>query len=150
VIVRGDQAFIDDVFSIATQPVNLDGAQGDIVRSVQLDLPQGVEVPGGRRLVTVTISIEPATGEFTFQVPVTTRNLGAGLSIAGALPVVQVTLIGPQPVLAGVSAADISAVVDLNELGAGAHTVTVTIAALAGVTTATATPPSVSLVLEQG
>jgi len=148
VTVSGTRSFISGTDSIDTQPVDIDGADATVVRSVSLDIPGGAEVTGGSQVVTVTVTIDPATSEFNFTVPVTAANLGPNVSIVGALPSVAVKLIGPLPILSDVSPADISATVNLDDLGAGTHSVEIEIAQLAGVTVATVTPEEIDVVLE--
>ena len=103
---------------------------------------------GGAQVVTVTVTIGPATAEFNFTVPITAANLEPNVSIVGALPSVAVKLIGPFPILNEVGPADISATVNLNDLGAGMHSVKIDIAQLAGVTVARVTPEEIDVVLE--
>ncbi|MCH7484378.1 MAG: hypothetical protein IIA90_04435 [Chloroflexi bacterium] len=148
VTVRGTQSFITGTDSIDTQPVGIDGADETVVRTVSLDIPSGAEVTGGSQVVTVTVTIGPATSEFNFTVPVTAVNLGPNVSIVGALPSVTVKLIGPFPILSEVSPADISATVNLDDLGAGTHSVKIEVAQLAGVTVARVTPEDIDVVLE--
>jgi len=148
VTVRGTQSFISGTDSIDTRPVDIDGADETVVRSVSLDIPSGAEVTGGAQVVTVTVTISPATSEFNFTVPVTAANLDPNVSIVGALPPVTVKLVGPFPILSEVSSADISATVNLNDLGAGTHSVKIDIARLAGVTVARITPEEIDVVLE--
>ena len=148
VTVRGTEPFITGTDSIDTQPVGISGADETVVRSVSLDIPSGVEVTGGVPIVTVTVTIGPATSEFSFTVPITAANLGPNLSIVGALPSVTVKLIGPFPILSQVSPADISAIVNLTGLGAGTHSIKVDVAQLAGVTISGVTPREIEIVLE--
>ena len=148
VTVSGTQSFIAGTLSIDTQLVDVDGADETVVRSVSLDIPSGAEVAAGSRVVTVTVTIEPATAEFNFTVPVTAANLGPNVSIVGALPSVAIKLIGPFPILSELSPADISAILDLDDLGAGTHSITIEVAELAGVTEAAVTPQAIDVVLE--
>lgn len=148
VTIRGPESFITQTDAIDTQPVDIDGAEETVVRSVSLDIPSGAEVTGGAPVVTVTVTIEAATAEFNFAVPVTATNLGAGLGIAGALPTVEVKLVGPLPVLNEIGPADISARVDLDGLGSGTHTVEVAVSPLPDVTVAEVSPESIAVSLE--
>ena len=148
VTVRGTESFVTGADSIDTQPVDIDGADETVVRSVSLDIPSGAEVTGGAQVVTVTVTISVATSQFNFTVPITAANLGPDVNIVGALPSVVVKLIGPFPILSEVSPADISATVDLNDLGAGTHSVEIDVAQLEGVTVASATPEEIDVVLE--
>ena len=148
VTVRGTESFITGTDSIDTQPVDISGAADTVVRSVSLDIPSGAEVTGGGQTVTVTVTIRPATSEFSFTVPVTAANLEPDVSVVGTLPSVTVKLIGPFPILNQVSPADISATVDLADLGAGTHLVKVDVAQLAGVSVSGVTPQQIEVVLE--
>ena len=148
VTVRGTESFVTGTNSIDTQPVDIDGADETVVRSVSLDIPSGAEVTGGAQVVTVTVTIAPATSEFNFTVPITAANLEPNVSIVGALPSVTVKLIGPFPILSEVSLADVSATVNLNDLGNGTHAVEIEVAQLAGVTVASVTPEEIDVVLE--
>ncbi len=146
VTISGTEAFIVGADSIDTQPVDIEGADETIIRSVSLDIPSGAEVTGGDQVVTVTI--RPATSEFNFTVPVSAAGLEPNVSIVGALPSVSVKFIGPYPILNEVSPADISATVNLDGLGAGTHSVAIDVAQLPGVAVAIVTPEEISVVLE--
>jgi YbbR domain-containing protein len=113
-----------------------------------LDIPDGAEATGGGQTVTVTVTIRPATSEFSFTVPVTAANLEPDVSVVGTLASVTIKLIGPFPILSQVSPADISATVDLTDLGAGTHSVKVDVAQLAGVSISGVAPQQIEVVLE--
>lgn len=147
VTVRGDQAFISGTTSIATKPIDISGATTDIVKTVSLDLASGTEVTGGPPTVTVTVKIAPATGLFTFSVPVSAVNLGNTLNISGALPSVTVMLFGPLPVLEGLSPNDIPAVIDLSGDEAGAHKKQVSVTPPSGATVRSVTPAEIEVTL---
>jgi YbbR domain-containing protein len=150
VIIRGDRASITEITTISTQPVDIEGDETDIVKSVSLQLPQGVSVIGSPN-VTVTVRIEPAQGTVRFGVPLTVKGLGIGLSVRDDLPTVEVTLKGALPDLLELTSSDVVASVDLTGKDAGTHSVKVEIALPDGVetTAATAEPSDVILVLEK-
>lgn len=142
VTIRGEEASIAGTSSIPTRPIDITGADDDIVKTVSLDLPSGVEVAGGDTVVTVTIKIEPATGSFNFTVPVNANGLGANVAIQGELPTVVVTLTGPSPQLRALTPADIVAAVDLAGKGAGSYHLPVTVSPLGGSITVAKVNPS--------
>jgi YbbR domain-containing protein len=148
-VVRGDEDFIEGVFAIDTQPIDISGAAEDIERTVSLDLPAGVTVPGGAPVVTVSINIEPSQAEYSFIVPVVVSNLGPGLSLEGSPPLVTVVMTGPAPVIAEIEITDVVATIDLRDLGPGTHSVPVTVAGLPGVQSARAQQSSVSVTINQ-
>jgi YbbR domain-containing protein len=66
VIVSGSEEFISQVQTIKTEAVDVDGADGDVVISVSLDLsalPEGSSVVGSGK-VTVTVRIERRGGAY--------------------------------------------------------------------------------------
>jgi len=148
VTVFGSQAFIEKATTIPTQPVDVEDATADVVRTVSLDLPTGVTVKGSVN-VTVTVRISPAPGQLTFAVPLTANGLGNDLSIVGALPPVQVFLFGPLPTLLELNPNDISASVDLDGKGAGAHNIKVKVSAPDGLEVRSITPEELEIQLEQ-
>ncbi len=150
VVVRGDQAAIREITAISTHPVDVNGEEDDIVKSVSLRLPQGVSVVGSPN-VTVTVRIEAAQGTVRIGVPLTARGLGLGLSVAGDLPTVQVTLKGALPDLLELTSSDVVAFVDLTGKDAGTHSAGVEIALPDGVETTakTAEPSEVIVALEK-
>lgn len=150
VLIRGDEDSIREVTTISTQPVNVSGEADDIMKSVSLKLPQGVSVVGSPN-VTVTVRIEAAQGTVRFGVPLTARGLGLGLTVAGDLPTVQVTLKGALPDLLELTSSDIVAFVDVTGKDAGTHSVGVEIVLPDGLETTaeTAEPSEVIVALEK-
>ena len=149
VTVRGLESFIQSALTIKTRPVDIQDSTGDEVRSVSLDVPADVSVIGGIKVVTVTVKIEPASGQAVFLVPVNPIGLGDGLSIRGALPSVQVTLRGTLPGLRDLTAADIVASVDIKDKDAGIYRVTVKVTAPADLQVLSVSPVEVQLTLEK-
>ncbi len=109
VTVFGTQSFIGEAVTIRTQPIDISGATDDVVRTVSLDLPPDVSVSGGTS-VTVTVQIEPAQGRQTLGVAAVAVGLDTDLSISGALPVVEVVLLGEILTLQAIRPNDITAV----------------------------------------
>ena len=145
--VFGPPSFLGEAASIKTQPVDIGGADEDVVRTVSLDLPADVSVSGGTS-VTVTVNIEPSQGSRTIGVTAVAVGLDSDLSIVGPLPLVEVTLLGELPTLQGLVANDIAATVNLDGLGAGEHNVSVSVSAPAEVLVASTAPESITVTLE--
>ena len=148
--IKGTQASVREITTLSTQPVDVQGEESDVVKSVSLQLPPDVSVIGSPN-VTVTILFEPAQGTVRFAVPATVRGLGDNLAVRGALPTVQVTLTGLLPNLLKLSPQDISVSLDISGKNAGTHKVKVDIILPAGlvVTARTAEPPEIELTLEK-
>jgi YbbR domain-containing protein len=148
VTIRGEEAFIQGTVSIPTEAVDVDSESEDVVRTVSLDLPSGVEVTGGGS-VTVTVTIAPAQGTIELGSNINASGLGEGLSIVGALPAATVVVSGELPTLRGLSPADVAVFVDLAGKGAGAHRVPVQVRTPEGVTGQSVTPAEIDVTLEQ-
>jgi YbbR domain-containing protein len=146
--VSGTQAFVSGTTSVATKPIDISGATADVVKTVSLNLASGVEVTGGVPTVTITVKVAPATGVFTFSVPVKAINLGSSVSISGTLPSVTVTLFGPLPALEGLSPNDIPAVIDLSGEDAGTKKKQVKVTPPAGSTVRAVSPSEIEVTLE--
>ncbi len=149
VTVRGLESFIQNAANMKTRPVDVQDATADVVRSVSLDVPSDVSVIGGIKVVTVTVRIEPATGQAVFLVPVNPTDLGNGLSIQGALPSVQVTLGGPLPQLRNLIATDVHASVDLKDKDPGTYKLKVKVSAPVALQVLSTSPAEVQLTLEK-
>ena len=148
VTVFGPESYIDEAVAISTQPVDIEDATSDVVRTVSLDLPPDVTVSGGGT-ATVTVKVTAATGQQVFAVPLTANGLGDGLSIVGTLPPVQVFFFGPLPDLLRLNPNDISAVVDLEGKEAGTHKVKVDVTAPDGLEVRSVSPDEIEITLEQ-
>jgi YbbR domain-containing protein len=149
VTIRGEEAFISGTASVPTKPLNIDGADDNVVKTVSLDLPTGAEVTGGVPVVTVTVKVAPATGVYNFSIPVTAKDLGDDVAVNGALPSVIVTISGPLPQLQALSPNDISASVDLGGKNGGTHRVNVDVIAPTGLTVAQVSPTEFDVTLVQ-
>ena len=145
--VFGPQSFVGEAATIRTQPVDITGADNDVVETVALDLPADVSVSGGTS-VTVTVKVEPAEGRRTLGVTVAAVGLDPDLSISGALPLVEVTLLGELPSLQDLRPNDVAATINLSGLGAGTHEIAVAVSAPAGASVAEVKPDKVSVTLE--
>ncbi|MDP2674157.1 MAG: CdaR family protein [Dehalococcoidia bacterium] len=143
----GPQSFVSEAATIRTQPVDITDASDDVVETVALDLPADVSVSGGTS-VTVTVKIEPAEGRRTLGITVVAVGLDANLSISGALPLVEVVLLGELPTLQELRPNDVAATINLSGLGAGAHELAVAVSVPAGASVAAVSPAKVSVTLE--
>ena len=145
--VFGPPSFIAEAAAIRTQPVDISEAADDVVLTISLDLPPDVSVSGGTS-VTVTVEIEPAQGRRTLAVTAVAVGLDPGLGVSGALPFVEVELLGELPTLRALKPNDIAATINLTGLGPGAHTVNVSVSAPADTLVANVSPETVEVTLE--
>jgi YbbR domain-containing protein len=147
ITVFGPQSFIAEAANIRTQPVDISGADDDVVRTVSLDLPPDVSVSGGAS-VTVTIQIEPAQGRQTLGVTAIAVGLDPDLSVSGPLPLVEVVLLGELPALRELRPNDITATINLTGLKEDTHTVSVSVSVPPEASVASVSPEEVEITLE--
>lgn len=155
VVVVGDPDLIESMGGVAqTEPINTNGATSSFSRTVQVELPEGVQVRPETTRITVTVAITPitTTEQFT-DVPIQLRNLNPALLVTSVVPqTVSVTIEGPAPLIRDLTIEDISVIVDLTGLGEGTHTDLLTRAsilqeAVASSATITVQPNMISVVL---
>jgi len=143
----GPPSFIAEAAAIRTQPVDISEASDDVVLTISLDLPPEVSVSGGTS-VTVTVQIEPAQGRRTLAVTAVAVGLDPDLSISGALPFVEVELLGELPTLRALRPNDIAATINLSGLNEGTHAVNVSVSTPADTLVADVSPETVEVTLE--
>lgn len=157
VVVAGDPILIESLRGVAqTEPISTEGATSSFSRTVQVELPDGVQVRPETTRVTVTVEITPitTTEQFT-DVPIQLLNLNPALLVSSVVPqTVSVTIAGPAPLIRDLTVEDISVIVDLTGLREGTHTDLVTHGsilqeAVAGTATITVQPNVISVVLGQ-
>ena len=105
---------------VETLPLDITGANVDVVQRVALQLPDGVE---GAESVLVEVNVEAIEYSLTVQRALEIRGLAPGL---GALPspdTVDVLLLGPLPVLDNLTLPDVRVILDLQGLGPGTYQV---------------------------
>jgi YbbR domain-containing protein len=95
------------------------------------------------------VKIAAGSGLQTFGVPITAVNLGADLSIDGALPSAEVTVFGQLPKLQGLAPGDVTATIDLKDQDAGTVKVEVKVKAPEGVDVRSVQPAQVTVTLGQ-
>ncbi len=126
VVILGPPVVIDDISYLVTGPVDISGADEDVVTQVALNLPEGVSVVGREAFVEVTIDIEPTQTCVTVQQKsVEFSGLGEGLGASAAPSLVDVILCGPLPRLDALRERiqDLHVVLNLSGLGVGSHSI---------------------------
>jgi YbbR domain-containing protein len=124
--VIGPESVVNEVAEALTAPVSIAGARATVVDEVSV----GFENPALRlktpRLAKVSVEIVPGPGERPLRnVPVHLTNLSEKLTAEARPSTVNMVLRGTREALSGMSAADVSAYVDLAGLGPGEYTLNV-------------------------
>jgi YbbR domain-containing protein len=118
ITIEGDARTVDTVQFVATQPVDLNNAGGDIQTNVELDLPNGIRVARAQQIV-VRVFVAPIEGSKVVEVAPTLQNVRQGLNGTVSPSTVRVTVVGPMPVLASIGPRDLPVIVDAAGLGPG-------------------------------
>jgi YbbR domain-containing protein len=108
---------------LETTPVNVDGANADVIERAALLLPENVSSAFGVKSVTVRVSITALEGGLTVTRNPVVQNLAPGLKARVLLDKVDVFLSGPLPRLEALQSTDVQVVLDLSGLDPGVHAV---------------------------
>jgi YbbR domain-containing protein len=120
VTVQGDPLVISELSGYITVPVDISGANQDVIERVPLRLPESVSALSTQS-ANVQVSIVPITGVQTVRTKPTIQGLGPGLSYTLTLDTVSVFLSGPLPMLLDLSNEEVPVILDLTGLGPGVH-----------------------------
>lgn len=124
VTLRGLAEALEPLTSVATEPVDIDGATSDLTVEIALVVPEGTRpVDGGEPVVTVTATIVPSVASRTFVLGIVCQGAGANACLPG-LDQVAVTLSGPWETLRTLSASQLTPVVNATGLAAGTYSLT--------------------------
>jgi YbbR domain-containing protein len=146
VSVEGDANDLAGLDRADTQPISVSGASSQVVQSVSLALPDGVQALGAGT-VQVTVTLRPVTGTRTFE---------AGLVLAGARPDlvytlstdhVLVTIGGSVADLDRLSGVTLTLTVDVTGLEPGTHAVPVSANLATGLTLVGASPNPIDVIV---
>ncbi len=107
---------------IETEPVDLEGAQADVVERPALSVPPNVAVVTGQQPV-VEVSIEAIQSSVTVELVPELQGLGPGLTATVSPESIEFILSGPLPVLEALEDGDARLVLDLFKLPPGTHQV---------------------------
>ncbi len=149
IALTGSSGPLDSVEMLATEPIELGGATGTIVRTVPLIFPENTAPrPGEPSSVRVTVEIAPIALLFQAQLPaqVAVTGVAPGLTASVSPQTLVVNLTGSSAALAALAQTPLQASVDASGLGAGSYTITPTLNLPEGVSLI-GDPPTVQLTL---
>ncbi len=130
---------------IETEPINLEGAQADVVVRPALDVPENVSVVMEEQPV-VRISIQPIQSSRTIVVTPRARGLEPDLAAIISPETVEIILSGPLPMLESISpSADVRVELDLFDLSRGAYQIEPDVIVPEGVTTQSVLPSTLQV-----
>jgi len=123
VTVYGDPQRVSELLGfVETEPVEVEGANANLTRSVALALPEDISLLGVAR-VLVRISVSPVLGGQTIRVSPILQGLAPGFGATVSPETVEVILAGPLADLSALQAEDVQVLLDLLDLGPGTYMV---------------------------
>lgn len=144
VTLRGLPEDLEPITEVLTEPISIAGLSADETFDVDLVVPDSVEpVDGTQGIVTVTVTIVPSVSSRVFILGVVCDGAGANACLPG-IDQVSVTLTGPGQVLSGLTAAQLTPVLNVAGLAPGSYTINPTITGLPdGVELLGVSPPTI-------
>ena len=122
VSVEGDANDLSGLDRADTQPISVSGASADVVTTVALALPDGVQALGSGT-VDVTVHLRPVTASRTFQAGLVLVGARADRTYALSTDQVLVTIGGSVADLNRLSGASLELTIDVTGLDTGSHQV---------------------------
>lgn len=108
---------------VETEPLDLNGAQAEIVERLPLRVPENVSVMGSKT-VLVTVRVVPLEGGKEVVRRLRIQGLGEGFRAILPIPSVEIILSGPLPRLNNLKGDEVQAIIDVSNLeGEGVFTV---------------------------
>lgn len=142
-----DLAALEEGF-IETKPINVAGAQQDVVVRPGLGVPPKVTVVPGQQ-VEVRVSVEAIQSSLTITSTPELQGLEPGYTATLSPDVIQVVLNGPLPRLESLGPDDVRVVLDLFELSVGTHQIEPEIIAPEEVTPQSVIPATIQVRIAQ-
>lgn len=105
---------------IETKPINVEGAQADVIVRPGLNEPSNIAVVSDQQ-VQVRVFIEAIESSLTMEITPELQGLRPGLTATVSLETVEVILSGPLPMLETLEAGDVRVVLELFDLPHGTH-----------------------------
>jgi YbbR domain-containing protein len=112
---------LNQASSLSTQDIDVEGATSDVIRTVSIQTPPGVNLTDPKASIVVKVGIQPQNGPGSIGVTPRVIGLGPGLSVVLQSPTVVVNISGPLPALLRLAPSDVAVTVDANGLSAGAY-----------------------------
>jgi len=130
---------------IETEPINLEGAEDDVVVRPMLAVPASVGVVLGDQVVEVRVSVEPIESSVTMDVVPELHGMEPTLAATVSPETVQVILSGPQALLEALKVDDVRVILNLFGLEPGAHQIEPEVIVPDGIVARSILPPTVQV-----
>ena len=147
--ISGQPEDIERVSAVATVPLDIDGARGDVEGDVAFASPLGVRVVSDEPTAAIVVVVEPLADTTTIQAAVVAVNIDSSLTAAVSQPSVQVVVGGSVETLQALRAGDVVAELDLANLSPGRHQLRPVITVPPGIDITQVTPPVLTVELQR-
>jgi YbbR domain-containing protein len=145
ITIQGPLEQVQAITFVPTEEIDLTNLRANQTRTVRLQLPASIK--SQRDSVSVTLRIEPQTGDFNFPVAPTIENVPAEMRATLQTTSISVILRGQVPVLRALPVGSVRATVDAKGLSPGVHVLDATVTVPQGVTLLSYEPRQVVVVL---
>lgn len=124
-VYSGDPALVNSLPGVLeTQPLDLEDANDELTTRLGINLPEGVSLVG-EQTVVVRVNVSPIQSSLTISnKAIEIDGLPTGWYAQPAPDNVDVILSGPLPLLDTLSPQEVRVIVDVSDLGVGAHQLT--------------------------
>jgi YbbR domain-containing protein len=146
VSVEGDANDLASLDAADTAAIQISGASANVVKTVELQLPDGVQTIGSPT-VTVTIKLRPVTGSRSFEAGLALKGARADLVYGLSTNSVVVTIGGSIADLEKVTGSSLVLSLDVSGLDVGTHAVTPTASLASGLTLLGVSPSPVTVTI---
>lgn len=144
IMIIGDKVYLDKVKEIETVPYDISNIKNTYTDTLSLSLPEGIDVSNGMNTVNVEFVLENII-ENTIRIPINIINPREGYSYSTSVPDVSLTLRGAESLINSLDADSISAIVDVNNVDVGSHSMELTINIPSGLSKVKTVPDKISV-----
>ena len=147
VVIAGPRTVLQTIDHLNTVNVAVAGARADVAFDAKLVLPTGVTIAGAQSTARVTVTVTALTGSSTYSVGIVLIGTSGALSYELSNASTLVVASGPVTALNGLVGSSLQAVADIGGLGAGTHTVTLSVAVPSGLKVASISPRQITVTI---
>ena len=126
VTVTGQSSILDDLNSLATEPIDISGRDAPFESDARLEISQAIEVLSSSS-VRVKLLIDPVEGSKRFTIPVTVSGLNNRYTVDVRPGEIEVTVVGPILELRDIEVGQVVARIDASGLPPGSYSLKPTV-----------------------
>lgn len=148
IIILGDKTYLDKVKEIETLTFDLSTIRSTHKDTLSMKLPEGIDIFSGTNTVNVEFVVENIL-ESTISIPINIINPRGGFSYSTSVPDISITLRGAESILSTLNTDSISAIIDVNGLDEGQHSMGFEVNLPSGLAVTKRTPDKVTVTISK-